>query len=83
MATLYVQNVPDGLYEALRRQAQQNRRSIASEVVSLLELNVVTEQELESRREFVRRMVRLQSGRGATAGPFPSSEAMQREDRQR
>jgi hypothetical protein len=25
MATLYVQNVPDNLYEALRRQAQQHR----------------------------------------------------------
>jgi hypothetical protein len=78
-----VQKVPDDLYEALRRQAQQNRRSIASEVVSLLEVNVVTEQELKSRREFVRRVGRLQSGKGAAAGPFPSSEEMQREDRQR
>ncbi len=46
MATLYVQNVPDDLYEALRRQAQQNRKSIAAEVVSLLELNVPTRKEL-------------------------------------
>ena len=83
MATLYVQNVPDDLYKALRRQAQQHRRSIASEVVSLLEGNVVTAQELKSRRDFVRRVGRLQLGRGAAAGPFPSSEEMQREDRRR
>lgn len=83
MATLYVQNVPDDLYEALRRQAQLNRRSIASEVVTLLEVNVVTEQELKSRRDFVRRVGRLQSRKGPAAGPFPSSEEMQRQDRER
>ena len=83
MATLYVQNVPDDLYEALRRQAQLNRRSIASEVVTLLEVNVVTEQELKSRRDFVRRVGRLQSRKGPAAGPFPSSEEMQSQDRER
>ena len=54
MATLYVQNVPDDLYEALRRQARQNRKSIAAEVVSLLEMNVPTPEELKSRRQFLR-----------------------------
>ncbi len=83
MATLYVQNVPNDLYEALRRQAQQNHRSIASEVMSLLEVNVATAQELKSRRDFVRRLGRVQSGKGTAAGPFPSSEEMQREDRRR
>jgi len=83
MATLYVQNVPDDLYEALRSQAQQNRRSIASEVVSLLRVNVVTEEELKSRRDFVSRVARLRSRQGAAAGLFPSTEEMQREDRRR
>jgi plasmid stability protein len=83
MATLYVQNVPADLYEALRRQAQQNRKSIAAEVVSLLELNVPTPEELKFRREFFRQARRLQSRQGAAAGSFPSTEEMQREDRSR
>ena len=83
MATLYVQNVPDDLYEALRSQAQQHRRSIASEVVSLLRVTVVTEEELKSRRDFVSRVARLRSSQGAAAGLFPSTEEMQREDRRR
>jgi len=83
MATLYVQNVPDELYEALRRQAQQNRKSIAAELVSLLERNVPTPEELKLRRGFLRQARRLRSRRGSAAGPFPSSEEMQREDRRR
>ncbi len=37
MATLYVENVPDELYEALRKCARNQRRSIAAEVLELLE----------------------------------------------
>jgi ATP-dependent Clp protease ATP-binding subunit ClpC len=37
MATLHVRNVPDGVYEALRRQAEANGRSIGAEAVQLLE----------------------------------------------
>jgi plasmid stability protein len=51
MATLYVQNAPDGLYEALHRQAQQHRKSIAAEVVSPLKLTVSTPEELKLRRD--------------------------------
>jgi plasmid stability protein len=83
MATLYVQNVPDNLYEALRRQAQQHRKSIAAEVVSLLELNVPTTEELKLRRGFLRQARRLQLHKGSASGPFPSSEEMQREERSR
>jgi plasmid stability protein len=83
MATLYVQNVPDDLYEALRRQAERNRKSIAAEVVSLLELNVPTREELKMRRDFLRQAQRLRSRNGSGVGPFPSSEEMQREGRSR
>ena len=83
MATLYVQNVPDDLYEALRRHAQHNRKSIAAEVISLLEQNVPTNEELKSRRDFLRQVRRLQSQNSTTIGPFPSTEELQREDRSR
>ena len=36
MATLYVENVPDEIYKALRKRARANRKSIAAEVISLL-----------------------------------------------
>ena len=83
MATLYVEDFPDDLYEALRRRARQHRRSIAGEVLSVLEENIVTAQESRARQEFLRQLKRFRSRQPRTAGPFPSSEEMQREDRSR
>lgn len=83
MATLYVENVPDDLYEALRNRARQNRKSIAAEVLTLLEENVPTTQELKSRRQFFARASRWRARRPSSKGPFPSTEEMQREDRER
>jgi antitoxin FitA len=83
MATLYVENVPDDLYEALRERARQHRKSIAAEVLSLLEENVPTAAELKRRRQFLRRVQRLRSQKPRSHGPFPSTEQMQREDRER
>jgi plasmid stability protein len=78
-----VENIPDELYEALRERARQHRKSIAAEVLSLLEENIPTAQELKSRQEFLRRLSRLRSSRSRTASRFPSTEEMQREDRSR
>jgi plasmid stability protein len=83
MATLYVENVPNDLYEALRERARQHRRSIAAEVVSLLGENIPTAEEIEERQKFFRQVQRFQSRRPGSGGPFPSSEEMQREDRLR
>jgi len=83
MATLYVENVPDDLYEALRKRARKNRKSIAAEVLELLEQFVPTERELKQRREFIRRLERLRSKPSPSPGPFPSAEEMVREDRSR
>lgn len=83
MATLYVEDVPDDLYEALRARAKARRRSIAAEVLALLEENIPTEKELARRREFVRRLRRLRARRSPSRGPFPSTEEMVREDRSR
>jgi hypothetical protein len=41
MATLHVRNVPDDLYEKLRRRADANGRSIGAETVVLLEAQLV------------------------------------------
>lgn len=83
MATLYVENIPDNLYEALRNRAKSRRRSIAAEVLALLQENIPTEQELKARREWVRKLARLREKQAKATGPFPSAEEMIREDRER
>ncbi len=37
MSTLHVRNVPDALYEAIRRRAAEKERSISAETILLLE----------------------------------------------
>ncbi|MBZ5661647.1 MAG: hypothetical protein LAO08_14675 [Acidobacteriia bacterium] len=83
MATLYVENIPDDLYEALRNQAKARRRSIAAEVLALLEENIPTEKELKARHEWVRKLGRLRKQQTASGRAFPSAEEMIREDRER
>lgn len=81
MATLYVENVPDELYKALRERARDNRKSVSAEVLSLLAENIPTAAELKRRREFFRRIQRMRSSGDRSV--FPSTEEMQREDRAR
>ena len=83
MATLYVENVPDDLHEALRSRAKARRRSIAAEVLALLEENVPTAQELKARHEWVRKLERLRKQQTGSGRRFPSTEEMIREDRER
>jgi plasmid stability protein len=83
MATLYVENIPDDLYEALRSRAKARRRSIAAEVLALLEENVPTARELRSRHEWVRKLARLRKQHTRSGRAFPSAEEMIREDRER
>ena len=61
MATLYVQHVPRELYKALRERAREQRRSIAAEVVLLLEENIPTEKELKARQALLRKLRRIRS----------------------
>jgi plasmid stability protein len=83
MATLYVENVPDDLYEALRTKAKQNGKSMAAEVIELLEQFVPTETELKRRRDFYKKILEYQSREPLTPGPHPTAEEMIREDRER
>lgn len=83
MPTLYVQNVPADLYNALRQRASRNRKSISAEVLSLLEENVVTQEEQRMRQQFMREVYRLRSRRSGSKRKTPTAEEMQREDRGR
>jgi len=82
MPTLYVENVPDELYSALKARAKDNRSSIAAEVIELLAENVPAESEMARRRTLVKRARALRTRRSGS-GPHSSAEEMQREDRRR
>jgi plasmid stability protein len=83
MPTLRVENVPEGVYKALRKRARKNRTSMAAEVIALLKEAVPTEAELRRRRKFSDELAKLRARPPLTPGPFPSAEEMIREDRER
>jgi plasmid stability protein len=83
MATLYVENVPDDLYEAIRKRARDRRSSIAAEVISVLREKIPTAEELKARQKFLRLVKRMQSKKPLVDKQFPSTEEMLREDRLR
>src|SRR5258706_11600737 len=71
MPTLYVENIPDDLYEALCRRARARRRSIAEEGLALLEENIPTEQELKHRHNLLRKLIRMHEKRTNSGRHFP------------
>jgi plasmid stability protein len=83
MATLYVENFPDDLYQALRKRAKKNHTSIAAEVISLLKEDVPTTAELRRREGFFKFAEQMGRKNPVGPGPFPSAEEMVREDRDR
>jgi plasmid stability protein len=83
MPTLYVENVPKDLYEALRKRAKRQRRSIAAEVLSLLDEHVPTEKQLKAREKAFRKLMDLKFTKGPSYESMPSSLEMIREDRDR
>ena len=83
MPTLYVENVPEELYEAIRELARDKRTSISAEVLAVLAENVPTPRELARRKALVLRARRFRSRPSPSPGPFPSSEELLREDRAR
>jgi plasmid stability protein len=83
MATLYVENFPDDRYRALKEQARRNGRSVAAEVIDILQSTVPTLAEVEQRRALAERAMRIREQPPLGPGPFPSAEEMVREDRER
>jgi plasmid stability protein len=81
MPTLYVENVPEELYAALRKRARENRSSISAEVLGLLRSNLSTSRELARRRQVLKRALRRTGLPSDAAMPF--TEELQREDRLR
>jgi len=67
MATLYVRDVPDDLYERLREQARNSRRSIGATAIELLRAELPERRGL-TMAEFLERAraIRERSSRDAT-----------------
>jgi plasmid stability protein len=78
-----MENVPDEIYKALRKRARANRKSIAAEVISLLERNIPTGEELKRRRKAFEGLARLRAMEPLSPGSFPAAEELIREDRER
>jgi plasmid stability protein len=83
MPTLYVRNVPQGLYDALRKRARASRRSMAAEVLTVLAENVPTANKLRARKKWFQKVLQLRSQQTNSARSFSSAEEMIREDRER
>jgi plasmid stability protein len=83
MATLYVENVPDELYKALRERARANRNSIAAEIIALLKQNVPTSAELRNRQRLLKDLEKVRGSQAASDKAFPPTDELQREDRAR
>jgi len=83
MPALYVQNVPDDLYKALKQRARERHTSMAAEIIEILSAMVPTEEAMERRWAAHRRLSELQKQPSPGPGPFPTAEEMIREDRQR
>ena len=81
MATLHVRNVPDELYEQLRRRATKESRSLSSEVIRLLERALTAPAQADDL--FWERLARRREHLERCYGRFPSSVDDIRADRSR
>ncbi|MBX7253911.1 MAG: type II toxin-antitoxin system VapB family antitoxin [Candidatus Promineofilum sp.] len=79
MATLHVRNVPDALYERLRRQAEAQNRSLSAEILVLLDRALV--EDPNSQRETPARIGRRRAYSPMAAGA-PDSTILLRADRE-
>jgi plasmid stability protein len=83
MPTLYVENVPSDLYDALRLRAKSEGRSISAEVMRLLAEHVPTQAELAQRRRVFEVARKIRANQHDAKAPSESTEQMVRADRRR
>ena len=80
MSVLHVRNVPDALYERLRRRAEAQRRSLSAEVITLLTRALDEE---EPSPQVTLAAIRDRRFYRPEAVGAPDSTALLREDRER
>ncbi len=81
MPTLHVRNVPEDVYERIRRLAVAEKRSLSAQVLALLERAI--EREPQPSGPLYERIRRRRAQIERAVGKFPSSVDLLREDRAR
>jgi hypothetical protein len=81
MPILQVRDVPDHIYRALAEQAEQERRSLAQQVVAVLARGLNLQIDPKTRRNKV--LDAVQTGDHAAYGSLPDPVRLIREDRKR
>jgi plasmid stability protein len=81
MPILHVRNVPEDLYERIRRRASSEKRSLSAEVIGLLEAGLAAQPSSAELDDYLRR---LDEFRERTRGMWGSVDAVEdiREDRE-
>jgi antitoxin FitA len=82
MAILHIRNVPDDLYERLRRRAAGQHRSLSAEVIDLLESGVRAMPSPDEFDDWLQRARELREELRAQGFAFDAAAAI-REDRER
>jgi antitoxin FitA len=80
MPILHVRNVPEELYENIRRQAQEQNRSISAQVIHLLERAVL--ESPQAQRQVLENIRRRRVSLPVQPG-LPDSLSLLRQDRRR
>ncbi len=82
MATLHVRNVPDELYNRIQELAEQHRRSLSAQILTMLESAL---EEESTRRNQAELLAAIRARRIANPLPdgAPDTLTMLREDRNR
>ncbi len=85
MATLYVRDIPESLYERLKKRAAGEGRSISQEAVRLLRLGLLSTSPKPDPMfaAWLQRVSRQRTRWAAAGRKFPDSTALIREDRGR
>jgi len=79
MATIHVRNVPDDLYERIRKLADRSHRSLGAEVITLLEAGI--RRDPDEQRSLFEKIRQEREALEREHGTFPSSVEIIREDR--
>jgi plasmid stability protein len=80
MAILHVRNVPEELYARLKERAESQRRSLSSEVITLLERAVEEENRIS---EGTLASIRRRRSFSPETASAPDSTTLLRQDRER
>ena len=82
MATLYVRDFPDEIYDRIKEYAADNRRSLSSQVIILMNEALAQKDILESRKQALDRIAQRRRSQSNQSTGIDSL-ALLREDRDR